>query len=434
MPTVPSEPAPTVHDRALRVAVAAPVPSRPFLDLLGPEAARLPEGYPGATPVWQLARDLVAAGHEVAVVALAHDAEGPTRAARGRLTLVYDHHRPRHSMRDFMRRERDAVRRALLALDPAPDLVHAHWCYEYALAALDSGLPTLVTLRDWAPAIVRHMDVRVWPYWLGRAAMYFLTLARARHLVVNSPYLAARVRPFTTAAVETIPNGVADGAFVRPPDGAAAAAPLPPPAVDAALPLLLSVNNGFTPRKNVTTLLEAFASLRHLHPAARLELVGLGFEPEGPCAAWARRRRLADGVAFLGPLPHADILARMREATVLVHPSLEESFGMTLVEAMSQATPVVAGRHAGAVPWVLAGGRAGVLVDTRDPRDLAAGVAALLADEGLRAAVAARGHAHAWRTFRQSVVTECYLEAYRRLLEEHQGRRGPGRSGGAHEP
>lgn len=91
---------------------------------------------------------------------------------------------------------------------------------------------------------------------------------------------------------------------------------------------------------------------------------------------------------------------------------------MTLIEAMSQGTPVIGGARSGAVPWVLAGGRAGLLVDVREPRAIAEAMEAVLTHEALGRRLGHAGHAHAWSHFRQSRVTDLYLDAYRRLLAE----------------
>ena len=107
---------------------------------------------------------------------------------------------------------------------------------------------------------------------------------------------------------------------------------------------------------------------------------------------------------------------------LLAHPSREESFGMTLIEAMSQRVPVIGGARAGAVPWVLGGGRAGLLTDAEDPRALARAMEAVLTQETLRKRLAVDGYARAWRDFRQSQVTDLYLRAYRRVLAEEARR------------
>lgn len=399
-------------DESFHVAIAGPVLTKPLAQFLDGDADRLPVGVGGSSSlVWQLVSDLVGGGQRVSVVTLDQAVSTPVTAGGPLLDLTYGPCRPRHRMRDLMRVERHAVRDGVLRT--RPDLVHAHWCCEYALGGLASGIPTLVTVHDWMPTILRLMEARYWPYWSGRTLLYFTALARARYLTANSPYTAEKVRRFTRASLEVVPNGVADGDFFVP--GAQEAWGQPRP---AARPIFVSVNNGFRPWKNVRRLLEAYCTLRQQGIECELHLIGDEYEPGGPCEAWARQRRLAEGVTFLGPLPRDEVLARMREATLLAHPAREESFGMTLIEAMSQRVPVIGGARSGAVPWVLGGGKAGLLVDVDDPRALAQAMEAVLTQETLRKRLATEGYAHAWQNFRQSHVTDLYLDAYRRLLAE----------------
>ncbi|MDD9205016.1 glycosyltransferase, partial [Georgenia sp. 10Sc9-8] len=140
--------------------------------------------------------------------------------------------------------------------------------------------------------------------------------------------------------------------------------------------------------KNIPALLRAFRKVRRTVPVAELRLIGPGLERDAPLATWARNRRLAAGVRFVGSVSRAEVSTHLSEAWVHVHASLEESFGMSILEALALGTPVVAGRSAGAVPWVLADGVAGVLVDVRDPEALAKSVLALLMDEERRAQLA----------------------------------------------
>ena len=399
-------------DESFHVAIAGPILTEPLEQFLEGDTDRLPTGVGGASSVvCQLVCDLVSRGQRVSVVTLDQAVARPVTATGPLLDVVCGPYRPRHRMRDLMWVERRAVRDAVLRT--RPDLVHAHWCGEYALGAFASGIPTLVTVHDWMPTILRLMGARYWPYWSGRTLLYFATLARARYLTANSPYTAEKVRRFTRASLEVVPNGVTDGDFFVPGGQETRGRPRP-----AGSPIIVSVNNGFGPRKNVSRLLEAYRTLRQQGIDSELQLIGDGYGSGGPCEAWARQRRLAEGVTFLGPLPRDETLLRMREATLLAHPAREESFGMTLIEAMSQRLPVVGGARSGAVSWVLGDGKAGLLVDVNDPRAIAQAMGAVLTRETLRKRLASDGYAHAWQSFRQSHVTDLYLEAYRRVLAE----------------
>lgn len=384
----------------MRIGLAGPVRVAellPWLDIGDRDPASLPRGL-GATPVTLLARALLRRGHELVIATLEHiDGEMVLEGPQLRLCLVP--HRDRHYGRDGQLAERRLLEATLRR--EAPDLVHAHWTYEYALAALRSGLPTLITVHDWAPTILRLMPD---PYRAVRLGMFAATLARARHLTAVSPYIAGRLRHVGRAA-DVVPNALEDGAF----DGGTRKL-----RTDA--PLLLSINDGFRPWKNMRNLLRAHHQLRTTAvPGARLVLVGQDHEPQGLAQQWADGAGLSTGVEFVGSLPYPEVQALLAGADLLVHPSLEESFGMVVLEAMAQGLPVVAGASSGAVPWVMGYGRGGVLVDVRDPAAIAGAVRGLLEDPERWSQLSRSAHEHAWDTFRMEHAVDGYLRAYARL-------------------
>ncbi|MFP5310005.1 MAG: glycosyltransferase family 4 protein [Actinomycetes bacterium] len=389
-----------------RVALAGPV----RLDVL---AADLDDPVPagaeaisGGSPVTHLVRGWRRRGVEVVVATLAHGVAAPTVLRGDGLTVHVGPYRPAHRARDAFRAEREAVAAALAG--SGADVAHAHWTYEFALGALASGLPSVVTVRDWAPAILRHHPH---PYRVVRLGMAAAVLRRADHVTVTSPYLEARVRRVTRRPPALVPNAV-DDAEVLDLD---AVAPRPR---DPDAPVLVSVNNGWGHRKNVATLLQAFALVRAERPHATLRLVGSGHGPGQEAEAWAGPRGLLDGVELVGALPHPAAMAAVADADLLVHPSREESFGLTLVEAMVRGVPVVAGAGAGAVPWVADDGRAAVLVDVGSPPALAAGVARVLDDVAATRARTVHAHAHARARFTVDAVLDRYAEVYERATVE----------------
>ena len=75
---------------------------------------------------------------------------------------------------------------------------------------------------------------------------------------------------------------------------------------------------------------------------------------------------------FHGELPKEEVARLMRDADLFVLPSLHETFGCVLIEAMASGLPSVATR-VGGVPEVLPG-EAGELVAPQDPQALAAAI------------------------------------------------------------
>ena len=158
------------------------------------------------------------------------------------------------------------------------------------------------------------------------------------------------------------------------------------------------------PRKNLPALLAAFARLRDRD--AQLVLTG----PDG----WNEDVRDAvgrlDGRArSLGFVPRADLDALVAGATVFAYPSLEEGFGLPVLEAMAQGTAVITSR--GTATEEVAGD-AGLLVDPRDVDELAAAMDSLLADPDERVRRGAAGVARA-ATFTWERTAAAYAQLYR---------------------
>ena len=122
-------------------------------------------------------------------------------------------------------------------------------------------------------------------------------------------------------------------------------------------------------------------------PAATLDVVGRPVVPSYTAALhrFVDEMGLHDAVTFAGAVSDEALVEVLGRADVLVATSRHEGFGVPVLEAMTAGLPVVANAD-GALPEVV--GDAGVLVDARDPYALAQGVARVLGDEGLQAALA----------------------------------------------
>jgi glycosyltransferase involved in cell wall biosynthesis len=306
-------------------------------------------------------------------------------------------------MLDVFAVERRHLRRTLQR--ESPDVVHAHWTYEYPLGALATTLPTLTTIRDWAPTILRNTPP--WPYRLLRLMMALYVFWRGEHFTANSPYIASKMKSWFGWDIPVIPNALSDDQFYDSPRS---------PSLEA--PVFVSVNNGFGPRKNVRTLLRAFQQLRDACSPACLKLIGTAYGRGEEAHAWATAHDLDDNVEFRGRVPHSTVIETILQADVLVHPAREESFGNTLVEAMAQKTPVIAGRNSGAVPWVLGEGDAGVLTDVEVPSTLAAAMKKMIESEDTWTTYAQAGFERARQNFRLTVTTDQFLSLYTQLANE----------------
>ncbi|MDR5708493.1 MAG: glycosyltransferase [Armatimonadota bacterium] len=128
-------------------------------------------------------------------------------------------------------------------------------------------------------------------------------------------------------------------------------------------------------------LLRAFPQVLERLPRALLVLVGEG-EERANLEVLVRRLGVEGRVRFAGPRPHEDVIRFMRASDVFVLPSLVESFGIVLLEAMSCGLPVVATNVMG-IPYLVEDGENGFLVPPGDEVALATCITALLRDPWL---------------------------------------------------
>ena len=123
---------------------------------------------------------------------------------------------------------------------------------------------------------------------------------------------------------------------------------------------------------------------------------------DGPLAPALRTQVAEHGldehVELLGPRTQEEVVALVREASVLAAPCVVGTDGnrdglpTVLLEALALGTPAVATPVTG-IPELIRDGKTGLLVPERDPAALAAALTRLLDDPGLAAQVSAAGRA-----------------------------------------
>lgn len=95
-----------------------------------------------------------------------------------------------------------------------------------------------------------------------------------------------------------------------------------------------------------------------------------------------------DQIQSTGYIPNAEMPALINMAEVFLYPSLRESFGIPLLEAMACGTPVLSGQKS-SLPEVA--GDAALLVDVSQSQNIAQGLKKLMSDENLRSEYISKG-------------------------------------------
>jgi L-malate glycosyltransferase len=247
-----------------------------------------------------------------------------------------------------------------------------------------------------------YMGAR-WREYAGRRAVVASLVERAsaqlgtRRIAV-SEFTARRLPP--GPAITIVPNGVRydEIASVQP----------SPDRFDVVFAGRL------VPHKRVDLLLDALA----LVPDLTAVVVGDG--PERlKLEMRAQGLGLGDRVRFLGTVEHSrDVYGLFRSANVVVVPSEQEGFGMTVVEAQAAGTPPVAVRaqHSAAAE-LIEDGVDGVATDS-DPAALADGITRIVRDRNLNARVRRAGRISA-RSYDWAAIATRVEEVYAELTRVH---------------
>ncbi len=341
---------------------------------LDADPLELPPGYGGASII-NLVEARLAAGLFTEVLTLDAHLDEPIRCWEGpRLRLWVAKRRPRKVLRDGFRKERKLIHDIIKRSDAS--VCHANWTYEYGLAAVTQNQkPALVTVRDHAGHCRRHQG---WRY-LALFAMTHMVFRKGDFFTAVSPYVENYVkRHVGRAPVVVVPNVLGTTVLNR--------RKKPQPSCRR----VVSAINA-SELKNSRRALQAFALVRSRFPDAEYCIAGSGLGEDEDIARWARKENLDSGVRFLGCLSYPEMLELMEDSRVLLHPSLEEAFPMSILEGMALQRPVVAAVEAGGARYVLDQGRCGVLVSGLSVESIARGVEQTLVkqdEDQLRAAYA----------------------------------------------
>jgi rhamnosyl/mannosyltransferase len=335
-----------------------------------------------------LAEGLVEQGHEVEVVAV----------------TAFGDPRPGEKRRASVRRAWSFAPMGSQELAPAyiaaawrrADVIHLH--HPHSLADVTYALrPSLAPL-----VVTQHADYPSVKYKLPG----WYALRRAEAIVVPSRAhiaLSTELKGFEDKVV-VIPFGVDEPRWETVP---------PPPPGNPPKALFIG---RLVPFKGVDFLLRAL----ELVPDLRLDIVGDGPE-RNRLRTLSSALAVSDRVKFWGEYPDEDLPRRMADADFLVLPSVsvDEMFGMVLLEAMAAGRPVITTAVPSGVREVNVAGETGLEVPIRDAQALADAMRLLATDPELRERLGAAGRARVRERFTVKRMTDAHLALYHRI-------RGPG--------
>lgn len=321
--------------------------------------------FPGV-PVSTLAKELVNLGHEVIVVSTffgSHDLAFHGSGITLHLLTSEISHRKRALT--LFHKDRQKIFQKLKSLEF--DVLHAHWSYEYALSALAFDSRTLITAHDSPLRILYHYRD---PYWLLRFIISLFVKFKIENLCVVSDHLKRdwKTLMLYRKSIKVFPNST------------------PSDVVNISQEIALSnkvISVGDLSRlKNLKTLLEAWSIVMRTHRDWELHLIGPGLHLGGPMQLWASKNKFDENVVWRGRLQREEMKEIYRTTYIMVHPSLEESHCLSIIEAMANGIPVIGGINSGAVPDTV--GNAGLLINVKSTDEISGAIVRLVESVELR--------------------------------------------------
>jgi len=248
-----------------------------------------------------------------------------------------------------------------------------------ALPLMDVGSPSVITVHDlaiyrnagWFPSRQPLSTRWVVPSSMRRADM---VIAVSTNTARDAEYLFGVPR----SRIAVVPHGVSPG--LRPMSSEELSSARERLHLPERFILFVST---IEPRKNLLTLLEAWAMMRDRPDLVIVGGWGWNYEPIRD-----RISRLGDRVHHLEALEPSDLPAVYNLARVLAHPAWYEGFGLPPLEAMACGTPVVVS-DSSSLPEVV--GDAGLVVAAGDADAWRQALEKVLGDPGLAADMRRRG-------------------------------------------
>jgi len=338
--------------------------------------------------VQDLAEGAAAAGHEVSVVAVESRIGGRVGGQRSTVTRVFS----------FGALGSEEIAPGYLtAARRRADVIHLH--HPHPLADVAS----LLRSRRTPLVVTQHQDVRAPGYKLLARAV----LRRAAAVVVPSRAhlaLSQELEGFENK-LEVIPFGIDETRWADVPRR-----PLDAPPKAIFIGRLVKF-------KGLDVLLRALERV----PDLRLDIVGAG--PEGSrLKTLAQALALADRVRFFGEYPDDDLPRRMAEADFLVLPSvtIDEMFGLVVLEAMAASRPVITTAVPTGVREVNLPGETGLEVPVHDVRSLAEALDTLARDPFKREKMGDAGRVRVEKYFTRQLMAERHQALYERVVAYNQ--------------
>jgi len=284
------------------------------------------------------------------------------------------------------------------------DLIHAHYSIPHSLCA---HLAREVCDKDFKIVTTLHgTDVTI----VGQNKPLFSLnkygIEKSDRVTTVSEFQKEHTKRYIGISkdIEVIYNFVDTNAF-KPGNGKCRAS-----LADDDEKIIMHISNFRSP-KNPEGVIRIFEKLLKRIPA-KLILVGDG-PGVGEIKTLCKQFGVCENVRFLGKVDNVETVIPM--ADCILQPSLRESFGMVLLEAMACEVPTVSSNVDG-IPEVVAQGETGFMANPDDYDQMAENVVEICSSKDIATRLGRNGRQRAIEKFNKDIMVNKYLECYQDVL------------------
>ncbi len=297
------------------------------------------------------------------------------------------------------------LRRAIRQINP--DFIHAQSQDRYALAAIRSGIPMVMSIHGLffkqselleGSAIGRYVRKFLW----NRIERY--CIRRAPSVIVMNEYVGAVARKLARGDVHFVHNPINDAYFL-----------------ESGIRMNKDPSTGNTvlfagmisKRKYLEKLLEVASLVIDRNPNVRFRVAGKAQDKQyyREIVQLSKKLGIAERVDFLGFIPETELIEEYKGADLFVLTSKEDTSPMAVAQAMAAGLPVVASRIGG-IPELIEDGVTGFLGDNDRPEGLARSILEILQDPLLRSRLGSSAAEKASELFTERAVSKRLEKIY----------------------
>jgi len=289
-----------------------------------------------------------------------------------------------------------------LIKDFKPDLLHAHYASSYGLlGALSRFHPYILSV--WGS------DVYSFPQKSSfHKRIFKFNLKKADKICSTSNSMKEEIKKYTGKDISVIPFGVDLNAFK----------PMPVHHVFKGDAVVIGTVKTLEKEYGLEYLVEAFALLKKRAKEFPLKLLIVGKGSlEMELKEKAQILGIQADVVFTGYIAPVEVPYYQNMLTISVFPSLSESFGVSVVEAMACEKPVIA-TNVGGLPEVVENNVTGIIVPPANVEKLAEAIETLVRDEQLRSKFGKEGRSRVERLYNWDNNLASMIEIYETMTSQ----------------